>query len=118
MYFAGNLEQLTISNNKYRKVLFTGRHSQLVVMSLKPLEEIGSEIHQNHDQFIRVEKGICLAQIGSDSYKMSDGDAIVIPAGMSHNIINYSQTLTLKLYTIYSPPEHPVGTIQESKPQK
>jgi mannose-6-phosphate isomerase-like protein (cupin superfamily) len=116
MYFCDNIEQLTLTNKNYRKVLFTGKHCQLVIMSLKPGEEIGSEVHRDHDQFIRIEQGIAVAQIGSNVHQLSDGDAIVIPAGTVHNIINPSRKTLLKLYTLYAPPEHPDGTIQHLKP--
>jgi len=116
MYFCGNIEQLTLANTNYRKVLFTGKNTQLVIMSLKPLEEIGTEIHQDHDQFIRVEKGLAVAQIGTNVHNLTDSDVIIVPAGTIHNIINPSKTHTLKLYTIYAPPEHPDSTVQKNKP--
>jgi mannose-6-phosphate isomerase-like protein (cupin superfamily) len=116
MYFCDNIEKLTLANQNYRKVLFTGQHTQLVIMSLKPREEIGSEVHHDHDQFIRIEKGIAVAQIGSSVHQLSDGDAIIVPAGTIHNIINPSQKNPLKLYTLYAPPEHPHGITQKLKP--
>lgn len=115
MYFCDNIERLTTENNNYRQVLFTGQHTQLVIMALNPNEEIGSEVHQEHDQFIRIEQGTAVAQIGSAVHQLTDGDAIIVPAGMVHNIINPSRKHTLKLYTLYSPPEHPHGTIQPHK---
>ena len=82
MYFHGNIEQLTLSNNNYRKVLFTGKYSQLVVMTLKPGEEIGAEIHKGHDQFVRIEEGIAVAQLGDKVHNLHHDDAIIIPSGM------------------------------------
>ena len=105
----------TNSNGNYRKVEYTG-HFQLVLMSLKPQEEIGEEIHPNTDQFIRVERGRAEATIDNKVYKLKAGDAVIFPAGALHNIRNISRTKPLKLYTIYSPSEHPVGTRQRNKP--
>lgn len=102
-----NIEKLTLTNPQFRKILKTNKHSQLVLMSLKPREEIGSEIHKNVDQFIRIEKGTGVAVLAGTRYKITDGSAIIVPAGTEHNIINTSSRNTLKLYTIYSPPEHP-----------
>lgn len=113
--FVGNIEEITIKNNNFRKVLTTGKHSQLVVMSLKPMEDIGMETHRDVDQFIRVEKGHGFAILNGRNFKLKDGSAVVIPAGVEHNIINASKRTALKLYTIYSPPEHPPGTIIKNK---
>lgn len=114
--FAGDIEKITLKNNNYRKVLFTSKRMQLVVMSIKPREDIGSEVHKTIDQFIRIEKGAGIAILGTKKYKLKDGAAVIIPAGVKHNIINTSKTNALKLYTIYSPPNHPVDTIQKNKP--
>ena len=111
--FKGNIENITKKNSYYRSVLYTKRGKgaiQLVVMSLRPDESIGPEVHQTKSQFIRVEMGHGIAEIGSGKYKkrfrLKDGDAVVVPAGTRHDIINTSKTDFLKLYTIYTPPEH------------
>ncbi len=108
-----NIEEATIKNDMFRKVLFTSEHSQLVVMSLKPGEEIGTETHQL-DQFIRVEAGRGTARLNGVEYPLGDGTAVVIPAGTEHNIVNSGHE-ALKLYTIYSPPEHKDGTVHATK---
>ena len=110
-----NIEKETLENVKFRQVLFTGPHAQLVVMALKPGEAIGLETHDDVDKFLRVEAGHGTAVMDGKEHVLEDGSAVVIPAGMMHNIINSSRTETLKLYTIYSPPEHPDGTIHETK---
>ena len=107
MSFRGNIEKITTKNNFYRKVLFTVRNSmQLVVMSLNPGKEIGMEVHPHISQFIRVEKGRGSAIVGRKRYRLKDGVALLIPKGTHHNIINTSRKRKLKLYTVYSPPEH------------
>jgi mannose-6-phosphate isomerase-like protein (cupin superfamily) len=103
-----------MENNNFRKVLFTAKHSQLVVMSLKPNEDIGEEVH-HLDQFIRVESGEGKAILDGEEHPLSDGTAIVIPEGVKHNIVNTSPTEPMKLYTIYSPPEHKDGTVHATK---
>ncbi len=108
-----NIEEATIRNDLFRKVLFTAKHSQLVIMSLKPGEDIGAETHQL-DQFIRVEAGRGLARLNGVEYPLGDGTAVVIPAGTEHNIVNSGQE-ALKLYTIYSPPEHKDGVVHATK---
>lgn len=116
--YVGNIEELTLKNGYFRQVLFTAPHSQLVVMCLKPGEEIGAEIHDNVDQFFRIEQGEAKAVFGeNEEYVLKNGSAIVVPAGTKHNIINVSTTAELKLYTIYSPPNHPDGTIHQTKPK-
>ena len=105
--FRGNIERLTVENNQYRKILHTTQTMQLVVMSILPGREIGGEIHPRTSQFIRVDKGKAAATIGNNKYRLKDGDAVVIPPGFWHNIRN-TGTEPLKLYTIYSPPEHAV----------
>lgn len=104
--FCENIEELTINNNNFRKVLYTGKHSQLVLMSLKPKEEIGMEIHNENDQFFRFEKGQGKVIIDGNEYQVSDGFAVVVPCGAEHNVINTSGSEDLKLYTIYSPAHH------------
>jgi len=115
--YIGPIEKQTLENTYFRKVLFTGKHSQLVVMSLQGGEEIGNEIHADVDQFFRIEQGEVrfVLNNGSEEHIAHDGDAVVVPAGTYHNVINTSQTAELKLYTIYSPPNHPDGTVHKSK---
>jgi mannose-6-phosphate isomerase-like protein (cupin superfamily) len=113
--FAQNIEKLTLNNDKFRKVLYTGHHSQLVLMSLLPGEEIGMEVHEDNDQFFRFEKGQGKCIIDGNEYELSDGMAVVVPAGAQHNIINISGSEPLKLYTIYSPAHHKDGVIRATK---
>lgn len=110
-----NIEKKSLENKYFREVLFTGPHSQLVVMSIAPGEDIGMETHADVDQFIRVEAGKGKAVLNGEEHNLKDGSAVVIPAGTEHNIINGSQSEPLKLYTIYSPPEHPHGTVHKNK---
>ena len=110
-----NIEEKTVDNNFFREVLFTAQRVQLVVMSLGPGEEIGLETHDDGDQFIRVEAGKGIAILDGEEHDLEDGSAVVIPAGVQHNIINSSPQQSLKLYTIYSPPEHPDGTVNKDK---
>lgn len=114
--FRLNIETETIENNNFRKVLFTTNKTQLVLMSLNPGEEIGLETHDG-DQFFRFESGEGKIIIGGDETQVVDGSAAVVPAGSSHNVINTSETEDLKLYAIYSPPQHEDGTIDETKPE-
>ncbi|MBP9802461.1 cupin domain-containing protein [Patescibacteria group bacterium] len=104
--FYQNIESATLENTNFRKVLYSGKHSQLVLMSLKPLEEIGMETHSENDQFFRFEKGTGKCIIDGNEYELKDGVAVIVPAGAEHNIINTSETEDLKLYTIYSPAHH------------
>ena len=113
--FVDNIEELTLNNNNFRKVLSTNSHSQLVVMSLKPTEDIGMEIHNDVDQFFRIDSGQGKVVADGLEYEISDGYAIVIPAGTEHNVINTSETEDLKIYTVYSPANHPDGTIHVTK---
>lgn len=113
--FVGNIEKLTLANSFFRQVLFTGAHSQLVLMCLQPNEEIGLETHPNVDQFFRVEEGEGKVILNGEEHVIGDGDAIVVPAGTEHNVINTSATSQLKLYTIYSPAQHKDGTIHKTK---
>jgi mannose-6-phosphate isomerase-like protein (cupin superfamily) len=109
-----NIEKETLENDNFRKVLYTAKNSQLVLMSLKPSEEIGMEVH-TLDQFIRVEKGRGKAVLDGVEHELEDGSAVVIPAGTNHNIINMDVDDELKLYTIYSPPEHKDGVVHATK---
>ncbi|MBM2820655.1 MAG: hypothetical protein HW405_415 [Candidatus Berkelbacteria bacterium] len=113
--FSNNIEKETLENVNFRKVLYTGKHSQLVLMSLKPKEEIGMEVHPDNDQFFRFEKGQGQIIIDGNEYDLTDGVAVVIPSGANHNIINTSETDPLKLYTIYSPPHHQDGVVRTTK---
>jgi mannose-6-phosphate isomerase-like protein (cupin superfamily) len=113
-HFLTDIEQAATQNEHFRKVLFTAEHSQLVLMSLKPGEEIGMETH-HLDQFIRIEAGQGTAQLNGKDYPIQDGSAVVIPAGTKHNIVNSGKQGALKLYTIYSPPEHKDGTVHRTK---
>lgn len=110
-----NIEKETLDNTNFRKVLHTGTYSQLVVMCLKPGEDIGLEEHDGHDQFIRIEAGQAEVILGEEKFDARDDDAFVIPSGIKHNVTNTSQTEDLKLYTIYSPAEHEDGLVEEDK---
>lgn len=113
--FFGNIEKDTLENTNFRKVLYSGKHSQLVLMSLKPKEEIGMEVHQENDQFFRFEKGMGKCIIDGNEYDLKDGVAIIVPAGAQHNIINTSDTEELKMYTIYSPAHHKDGIVRVTR---
>jgi mannose-6-phosphate isomerase-like protein (cupin superfamily) len=115
--YHSNIEKLTLANDYFRQVLFTGKYSQLVLMSLNAGEEIGNEVHNNVDQFFRIEQGEAEFNLnnGKAKYTIRDGEAVVVPAGTWHNVINISKTTKLKLYTIYSPPNHPDKTIHKTK---
>ncbi|MCD6031550.1 MAG: cupin protein [Thermomicrobiales bacterium] len=113
--FSTNIETKTLENDNFREVLYTAPHSQLVVMTLQVGEEIGQETHDDRDQFIRVESGQGEAILDGERHALSDGSAVVIPAGTEHNVVNTSPSEPLRLYTIYSPPEHPDGTINRTK---
>lgn len=114
--FFGPIEKQTLKNKNFRQVLYTGKHSQLVVMCLQPGEEIGNEVHENVDQFFRIEEGSAKFILNnSEEHKVRENDAVVIPAGIYHNVINASKSRQLKLYTVYSPPNHPDGTIHKNK---
>lgn len=114
--YVGNIESETLANEDYRRVLFTGPNTQLVLMTLRPGEEIGRETHAEHDQFIRVEAGHGVVTLPGERHTLYDGSAVVIPAGTQHNVINTSASQPLRLYTLYSPPEHPQGTVHHTKP--
>lgn len=113
--FKTEIENEAVANTNFRKILYTANHCQLVLMSLRPGEEIGMETHQSNDQFFRVEKGHGKCLIDGHEYELNDGDAVVVPSGAKHNIINLSETENLKLYTIYSPPHHKDGIIRATK---
>ena len=112
--FTGQIEELTLANNYFRQVLFTAPHSQLVLMALQPGEEIGSEVHEENDQFFRFEQGQAKVVINGEETEVSDGWAVVVPAGKEHNVVNIG-TEVLKLYTIYSPVHHPDKTVHKTK---
>lgn len=115
MAYVTNIETDSLQNENFREVLYTAGKSQLVVMSLRPGEDIGLETHDGTDQFIRVEAGTGMAVLNGEEHPLADGSAVVIPAGTEHNVINTSSSDDLKLYTIYTPPEHPDGTINRNK---
>jgi len=113
--FRGNIEKDTLANKKFRKVLYTGKYSQLVLMSLCPKEDIGMETHPENDQFFRFESGQGKVIIDGNEYEVGDGVAVIVPAGAKHNIINTSDSKELKLYTIYSPAHHKDGIARATK---
>ena len=113
--YVTNIERDTLANDDYRRVLYTGPNTQLVLMTLQPGDEIGQETHEEHDQFIRVEAGAGVVLLNGERHTLSDGSAVVIPAGVEHNVFNMSDDAPLRLYTLYSPPEHPDGTVQHTK---
>ena len=113
--YATALEKETRKNTDFRRVLYTGKHSQLVLMSLKPGEEIGMETHSDVDQFFRFEGGEGKVIIDAVEHPVKDGDGVIVPAGAKHNVVNVSKTAELKLYTIYSPPEHIDKTVRHTK---
>ena len=114
--YVGSIEKQTLANNYFREVLFTGKHAQLVVMCLQPGEEIGNEVHPDVDQFFRLEQGEATFVLdGTEKHTVKNGDAVIVPAGTYHNVINTAKNKKLKLYTIYSPPNHPDKTIHKTK---
>lgn len=110
-----DIEKATLENNNFRKVLYTAKHSQLVLMSLEPGEDIGLEVHEKDDQFFRFEEGQGKCIINGNEYKVGKGSAVIVPAGAQHNIINTLKTSSLKLYTIYSPPVHKDQIVRATK---
>jgi mannose-6-phosphate isomerase-like protein (cupin superfamily) len=112
--FVDNIEKLTTGNTDYRRVLYTGRQLQLVLMTLQPGEEIGEEVHEDHDQFLRIEEGRGEVRIDGRATPVEDDWAIVVPAGARHNVINTGSG-PLKLYTLYGPPEHRDGLVEATK---
>lgn len=109
------IEKKTLENNNFRHVLFTGPNLQLVLMTLQPNEDIGLEVHEDHDQFFRFEAGEGEVVIGEQTFAVKDGDAVIVPAGAEHNVTNTSSGEPLKFYTLYAPPEHPDGTVHPTK---
>lgn len=110
-----NIEQLTLDNEDFRRVLYTGKHAQLVLMRLKPGEEIGLETHNENDQFFRFESGEGVVVIDGNEYKVFDGSAVIVPAGAEHNVMNVSETEDLKLYTLYAPSHHKDGIVRATR---
>ncbi|MGD0574311.1 MAG: cupin domain-containing protein [Anaerolineales bacterium] len=114
--YAGSIEKETLKNKFFRRVLFTGKHAQLVVMCLQGGEDIGNEVHPDVDQFFRIETGEAKFVFnGKEEHVVGEGGAVIVPAGTYHNVINTSKTKLLQLYTVYSPPNHPDGTVHRTK---
>ncbi len=113
-YF-GNIEELTIENTNFRQVLYTAQHCQLVLMSLLPGEEIGMEVHEEGDQFFRFEAGQGRVIVDDMEYDVADGDTVIVPAGAQHNVVNTSDSESLKLYTLYTPPHHMDGIVRTTR---
>ena len=113
--FKSDIEKDTLENKNFRKVLYTGKHLQLVLMSLKVGEDIGEETHQDTDQFFRIEKGNGKCLIDGHEYKLHAGDALLVPAGAKHNVNNTDEKETLQLYTLYAPPHHEDGLVRATK---
>ena len=114
--YVGPIEKQTLQNGYFRQVLYTGKYCQLVLMCLQPGEEIGNEVHPAVDQFFRIEEGAAKFVFnGTEEHLVKDGEAVIVPAGTYHNVINASKSQVLKLYTVYSPPNHPDGTIHKTK---
>jgi len=115
MGYTDNIEDKTLENSNFRKVLYTGKFMQLVVMSLKPGEEIGEEVHDTVDQFFRIEEGQAKVIMNGEETVLTNDMVAIVPAGTLHNVINMSETEDLKLYTIYAPSNHPEGTVHATK---
>ena len=114
--YVGHIEKQTLENTSFRQVLFTGKHAQLVVMCLGPGEQIGDEMHENVDQFFRIEQGEASFVFNEGlEHPVGHGDVVMVPAGTYHNVINTSKTQLLKLSTLYSPPNHPAETVHRTK---
>ncbi|MBI5037957.1 MAG: cupin domain-containing protein [Candidatus Kerfeldbacteria bacterium] len=113
--FHSNIEQQTLANKKFRQVLYTGKHSQLVLMCLQPQEEIGMEVHMDNDQFFRFESGDGKVLIDTHEYLVTDGSAIIVPAGAQHNVMNVSSDKPLQMYTLYAPAHHRDGVAHDTK---
>lgn len=113
--FVQNIENLTVENTDFRRVLYTAKHTQIVLMSLKPGEEIGLEAHMDNDQFFRFDAGVGKVLIDGNEYEVRNGFAVIVPAGAQHNIINTGETEELKLYTLYMPPHHKDGIVRHTK---
>ena len=114
MAWIDDVERATLENEAFRTVLFTGEHLQLTVMRLAPGEDIGSEVHEDHDQFIRIEQGQARVELGNETHDVEDDWAVLVPAGVRHNVVN-TGSADLKLYSLYTPPEHPDGTVHRTK---
>ena len=112
--FVENIEQLTLDNTDFRRVLYTGKHLQLVLMTLQPGDDVGEEVHDGHDQFFRIESGKGEVLIDGSRHPVQDDDAVIVPAGARHNVTNTGDA-PLKLYTLYAPPEHKDGVIHPTK---
>jgi mannose-6-phosphate isomerase-like protein (cupin superfamily) len=112
--YIADIETLTEDNNDFRKVLYTGHHLQLVLMALKPGQDIGVETHETHDQFFRIEQGKGLASIDGVAHKVKSGDCVIVPAGAAHNLTNSGDKI-LRVYTLYGPPEHLDGVTRKTK---
>lgn len=113
--FSANIEQQTLANTDFRRVLYSGKHTQLVLMSLPAESEIGMEVHNQNDQFFRFEAGKGRVVIDGNEYEVGDGSAIIVPAGAKHNVVNTSEKGDLKLYTLYSPPHHKDGIVRATR---
>jgi len=113
--FVADLEAETRKNSDFRRVLYTGKYSQLVLMCLKPMEDIGEETHDDVDQFFRFEEGMGAVVIDGVTHKVKDGSGVIVPSGAKHNVMNTSKTAYLRLYTIYSPPEHQDKVVRKTK---
>lgn len=113
--FKSDIEKDTLENKNFRKVLYTGKHMQLVLMNLKAGEEIGEETHKDTDQFFRIEKGNGKCLVDGHEYRVHDGDVLLVPAGAKHNVINTDEKEDLKLYTLYAPPHHKDGLVRATK---
>lgn len=112
--YKSNIEQETINNTNFRRVLYSAKNLQLVLMALQPGEDIGFEVHEN-DQFFRFESGAGKVMIDENSYPVEDGDAVIVPAGSRHNVINTSEEEILQMYTLYAPPHHKDGIVRATK---
>jgi mannose-6-phosphate isomerase-like protein (cupin superfamily) len=113
--YTQNIEAATLEHTNFRTVLYTGNHLQLVLMTLQPGEEIGVEVHAEHDQFFRFEAGAGTVYIDGVAHEVGDGDAVIVPAGAEHNVVNTGDTDALKLYTLYAPPEHRHDVVHATK---
>ena len=114
--FVADIEKLTVENTDFRRVLYTGKYLQLVLMTLQPGEEIGEEVHEDHDQFFRIESGSGEVRIDGKATAIKDDDAVIVPAGARHNVVNTGDR-PLTLYTLYGPPEHRDGVVHATKPE-
>lgn len=113
--YSANIEQETVNNNDFRRVLYTGKHAQLVLMSIAPGDEIGAEVHNGNDQFFRFEAGQGTVSIEDNQYQVRHGSAIIVPAGSKHNVVNTSASQALKLYTLYAPSHHKDGIVRATR---